>query len=150
MPDGLEGRKTPVEDGRIEVHNVWTVYGLHPDGTEVEQPFAEMSRPQDWGHPRWVYHRFTFEWLTCPDAKTYRSHVHAWTDLTREPHEYPQLFASLLVNIYMPGATAELCGRDYLDEWDFWDDAWGPMPPVWSPPDGRDDGEDIWDDDAEG
>lgn len=31
----------------IEVHNVYTVYGLDSDGEEVEQPITQFSRPQD-------------------------------------------------------------------------------------------------------
>lgn len=112
----------------IEVHNVWAIYGLNPDGTESEQKLAMHARPQEWGDPRWSYHRYRFEWEL--DGTRYVNHFHGWTDLKREPHEYPVLFAPLLVQVLMPGSQPELCGRDYLGEEDFWDRGWGKLPPV--------------------
>lgn len=48
----------------VEVHNVWTIYGLDENEQEVEEPFAQMSRPQDWGNAdRWHYERFRFDWM---------------------------------------------------------------------------------------
>ncbi|MBN3926098.1 hypothetical protein, partial [Nostoc sp. NMS4] len=39
-----------------EIHNAVTIYGMNEDGTEVERPIAEFSRPQDWGDKeRWHY-----------------------------------------------------------------------------------------------
>jgi hypothetical protein len=112
----------------IEVHNVWTIYGMNGDGTEAVRPVAELSRPQDWGHPRWFYNRFRFDWVT--EETHYINHCHCWTDLKREQHEYPGLFASLIVQILMPGCEPELCGRQYLHEDDFWSSEWGEMPPI--------------------
>lgn len=126
-----------------EVHNVWTIYGLNEDGTEADQPIAGFSRPQDWGAPRWTYHQFRFEWLTTDHH--YINNCHCWTDLTREPHEYPQLFASLIVQIMMPGKPKELCNREFLTEDDFWSAEWGDMPPYADGHDYDDDGDD-WDD----
>lgn len=117
----------------IEVHNCWTVYGTDPDGSEVEQPIAQFSRPQDWGDPRWHYERFRFEWRH--GDKYYINHAHCWTDIKRELFEYRQLFAQLIVQILMPGAKEQFCGREYLKEDDFWIDDWGPMPPYYYPED---------------
>ena len=117
----------------IEVHNAWTIYGMDDENTVAEQPFASVARPQDWGHPRWVYNRFRFEWIT--DEKHYINHCHCWTDLQLEQPEYPILFASLITKILIPGRQAELCGRDYLEEDDFWSSKWGEMPPVFEPDD---------------
>ena len=110
----------------VEVHNCWTVYGLHADGTELEQPVAALSRPQDWGDPRWYYERFCFERIV--KNKHFISHAHCWTDIKQQPFEYPHLFAPLIVQILIPGNNEKLCGRDYLDTDDFWCDEWGPMP----------------------
>lgn len=118
----------------IEVHNPWTIYGINEDGSEAEQPTASPSRPQDWGDARWHYERFKLEWETS--GKRYINHAHCWTDIQlTQPRTYPHLFASLIVTILMPGQKAELCGRDYLGEEDFWDEEWGPMPPVYHDPD---------------
>ena len=115
----------------VVVHNVWTVYGLNPDGSEVEQPIAQMSRPQDWGDKkRWHYERFCFEWIQ--ETHHYINYVHCWTDLKLEQRgEYPMLFAQFIVQITMPGANPYLCGMDYLDEDDFWLREWGAMPPYY-------------------
>ena len=126
------------EKETVEVHNVWTVYGMNSDGTEAEEPFACLQRPQDWGAPRWVYNLFRFDWIT--EEKHYINHCHCWTDLQMERHEYPGFFAPLITQIHMPGQRAELCGRDYLEEEDFWLDAWGEWPPIFEDED-RD-----WDD----
>lgn len=97
-----------------------------------------MHRPQDWGDPKWSYHRFDLTWHR--DEGSFINHFHGWTDLVREPHEYPDLFASLIVMIAMPGTPEELCGRAWLDEEDFWDSAWGPEPPPYE----RDEVEEMW------
>lgn len=117
----------------IEVHNCWAVYGVNKDGSEAKQPIAQFSRPQDWGDPRWHYERFRFEWTH--NNKHYINHAHCWTDIKRELFEYPQLFAQLIVQILMPGAKEQFCGREYLAEDDFWLDEWGPMPPYYYPED---------------
>lgn len=113
-----------VEPAKVEVHNCWAVYGLNEDGSEAETPFAEFSRPQDWGHPRWVYHYYKFE------NDEYINHCHCWTDLKRERYQYAEFFGPLIVQVLYPGRRPEFCGRDYLKEDDFWLDEWGPAPPV--------------------
>lgn len=114
---------TPV----IDVHNVWTIHGLNADGSKADQPLATMSRPQDWGDPRWHYEQFRFEWVHA--GTRYINNFHGWTDLERDTWQYPLLFASLLVQVLMPGTDPRLCGRDYLAEEDFWESAWGDPPP---------------------
>lgn len=129
LSPGLEERQI-VEI--IEVHNVWAVYGLHEDGTPVDQPIAEPARPQDWGDPRWHYERFRFEWQT--KSKHYINHAHCWTDIKEltQDQSYPHLFASLIVTILMPGTPEELCGKDYLAEDDFWSTEWGDVPEIYA------------------
>lgn len=112
----------------IEVHNVYAVYALDADGSEVDEPVAMYSRPQNWGSPRWHYERFRFEWIT--EDKHYINNAHCWTDLKLEQRgQYPGMFSQLVSQIMMPGSDPRLCGREYLDEEDFWDDSWGPIPP---------------------
>lgn len=112
----------------IEVHNVWTIYASDSDNP----PIAQMSRPQDWGNKeRWHYERFYFEWIL--ETTRYINHAHCWTDIKVERGEHPMLFASLIVQIAMPGANFKLCGMDYLDEDDFWSEQWGEMPPYFDP-----------------
>ena len=116
----------------VEVHNVYTIYGVNPDGTEAQEPFAQMSRPQDWGNfERWHYERFCFEWIQ--ETMRYINNAHCWTDLKLERYKYPSLFAPLVVQIFMPGANPKLCAMDYLDEDDFWSDDWGEMHPYFEP-----------------
>lgn len=116
----------PVIAEIVEVHNAWTVYGLDEDG---KKPFATFSRPQDWGdRSRWHYEKFRFEWVT--EGKHYINHVHCWTDIKEPKQGYPALFAPLIVQILMPSRDPRLCGQSYLDEEDFWDEAWGEMPPI--------------------
>jgi hypothetical protein len=124
------------ETKKIELHNAWAVHGLNPDGTEAEEPLATVGRPQDWGDPRWSYHCYRFE-QTIGDTH-YIAHVHCWTDLVRQDYEYAQLFAMLIVSPILPGQIAQLCGREFLDEEDFWQSEWGPQPPFYECDDDRD------------
>lgn len=123
----------------IEVHNVWTLYYLNPDGSQAEQPLAcAGQRPQDWGdRERWTYHRFRFEWQTAPDSRAQHwiNNFHGWTDLKLEPSEYPNLFAPVMSQILWPGTVWQLCGNQFLHEDDFWRESWGPMPPYYDGPD---------------
>lgn len=89
----------PITQNRIEVHNVWTIYGRN--SSETNPPLACFERPQDWGHDRWTYHRFRFNWIL--DDTHYINHAHCWTDLKLEKHEYPPLFAPLITQIMQPG-----------------------------------------------
>lgn len=115
----------------VKVHNCWTIYGANPDGSESETKLAEFGRPQDWGDPRWQYTRFRFDWL-APDGKHYINHAHCWTDIPGlKPGDLPELFASLIVRIMMPGHKEQLCARDYLHPEDFWSSEWGEMPPIY-------------------
>src|SRR5262249_4599801 len=89
-----------------------------------DQPsLAELSRPQDWGDPRWMYRVYVLE------AQGYRNEVHCWLDQHVKEHEHLQTFASLICQIVLPGKPRELCGRDYLNTDDFWSKQWGKQPP---------------------
>lgn len=132
-PSQKEERQ-PEEPKPIEVHNAWTIYGLAPNSRPLDEPLAVHSRPQNWGDPRWVYHRYRFEWLSAPDGKRYINNAHCWTDLDQQPGEYADLFAPLIAQILMPGTAPQLCGRDYLEQDDFWSGEWGEMPPFYDGP----------------
>lgn len=122
----------------VQVHNCWTIYGANPDGSPSETKLACFERSQDWGHPRWQYTRFRFDWL-APDGKHYINHAHCWTDIPGlKPGDLPELFSSLVVKVMMPGHQEQLCGRDYLHPEDFWDKEWGQMPPFFEPDEGED------------
>lgn len=125
----VDSKSPEAEPEIIEVHNAWTVYGMD-DSTIVEEPFATLSRPQDWGDPRWHYERFRLEWFNAKSNKHYIHHAHCWTDLVDPKTDYPRLFAPLICSICMPGSPEALCGRDFIDIEDFWCNDWGPMPPV--------------------
>jgi hypothetical protein len=114
----------------MEVHHAWTIYGLDSDGNELPNLVPIYCRPQYWGHPRWIYHRYLFEWRTLDQP--FRSFCHCWTDLKRELREYPLLFANVIVLIMVPGRPFQLCGRDYLAQDDIWFDEWGPKPPYYN------------------
>jgi len=104
---------------------------VNPDGSEAEQAIAEHSRPQDWGHPRWHYEHMVFT-RHMPDA-SYTNHCHCWTDLQRESWQYPELFASLLVQVLVPGMDRRECSNRYLKPEDFWNPEWGKLPKVYDP-----------------
>jgi hypothetical protein len=111
-----------------EVHNVWAVY----ENPEGDTPLAEHARPQDWGDPRWHYEKFRLEWQhTTADGEVarYINHAHCWTEIRLELYQYPEHFASLIVQIMYPGSHPKLCGREYLEENDFWEEEWGKQPP---------------------
>lgn len=132
-----------VSDGKpivvTEVHNVYTVYELEPDGTQSAEPMLTFSRPQDWGHPRWRYHycRIDFDADSHFAAKgqRYIHHCHAWQEVKRSTIEAMQMIAEHLWLVYQPGVRPELCDRSHLQEDDFWSDEWGPAPPHFEEPD---------------
>jgi hypothetical protein len=118
-----------VQPNMPEVHNAWTIYGLDTDRKEVDQLFTVYGRPQDWGHPRWKYHRFVFECRTLDQP--IRNVCHCWTDLDREVWDFARLFAEVIVMPLTPGRPVQLCGRDYLSEEDMWFSDWGKQPPYY-------------------
>lgn len=121
------------ETETVEVHNAYAIHGLDEHGEEVDPAYLIYFRPQDWGDPqRWHYERFRLEWFS---DKHYINNAHCWTDLKMPRHEYLHLFCEAIVQILMPGSKAELCGREYLAEDDFWDEEWGLMPPYYQDPD---------------
>ncbi|BAY34193.1 hypothetical protein NIES2107_60980 [Nostoc carneum NIES-2107] len=124
-----------------EVHNAVAIYGVNEDGTLANTPIAEFARPQDWGDKeRWHYEFFRLEWHT--DKELFINNCHCWTDIKNPETGYAQLFAPGICMILIPGNKPQLCGRDYLDEDDFWSEEWGEMPPYYLGDD--EDEEDIY------
>lgn len=123
----------------IEVHNIYTLYELHADGTESDTPFLSSWRPQDWGHPRWHYHYCTIE--VEYKETTYINRCHVWQETERNSFEAFTAISSALFMFAMPGRTPQLCGNTHLDEDDFWSPDWGELPPYWY----EDEDEDIYD-----
>lgn len=115
------------------VHNCWTVY---TDSLGIDA-WAEFRRPQDWGHPRWMYRVYRF---SAPNL-SHTVIVHGWLEQQEvfqpEEYEHAQFFASHCGTIMLPGHNEKECGRDYLIEDDFWDSAWGDMPPFLDENDGE-------------
>jgi hypothetical protein len=103
-------------------YNCWTIW---TEGTK--QPFAQIGRPQDWGAPNWMYRVYYFQ------DNEHLNEVHCWLNATVQEHEHAELFSSLIVQILYPGTPRELCGKEFLDEDDFWDEAWGEAPPFYNP-----------------
>lgn len=109
------------------VHNVWTVYGLNPDGSEASEAVALKQRPQDWGDPKWYYELYRFDrWIK---GEHYINYAHCWTDLKKPIGEYAHLFSQMIVSILIPGDNELLCGKQFLADDDFWNNAWGARPP---------------------
>ncbi len=127
----------------IEVHNVATYYGLNRDGSPAKQIVVEFSRPQDWGNKqRWHYEFFKLEWVH--KGKRYINNFHGWTDLKNPQNGYPELFSQCISMILMPGKPAQICGREFLNEDDFWREEWGEMPPYYDPENDEFEDDDIY------
>jgi hypothetical protein len=108
------------------VTNAWTIYAAGVK--EDESPLACLGRPQDWGDPRWHHQRYVFEGFG------YRNECHCWVDIPLDDKDHVNLFAQLLIQVTYPGLQPQLCGKDFLDEDDFWRDEWGPQPPYYDGP----------------
>ncbi|MFN6442123.1 MAG: hypothetical protein RMY35_035390, partial [Nostoc sp. DedSLP01] len=107
-----------------ETHNVVAIYGMNEDGTCAERPIAEFFRPQDWGDKdRWHYEFFRLEWIS--NGYKYINNCHCYTDIKNPECGYPILFAQCVATILYPGKPPQLCGREFLDEHDFWCEEWG-------------------------
>lgn len=102
-----------------KVTNVWAIY------TDGDNGFAELKRPQDWGDPKWMYRKYIF----TAEKLGYESHVHCWLDHQVREHEHAETFASLIVQILLPGTPENLCTNQFMDDEDFWHKSWGEMPP---------------------
>ncbi len=112
-----------------EVWNAWSVDAYDFDGTQLEQPQAQLGRPQDWGHPRYTLVETTFIW-ELPDC-TWINHCNIWTDMKLpQPADYVEVLAGLIVQVLYPGAPPHYAGTAYLGPDDAWDDEWGYMPPI--------------------
>ncbi|MEL6408671.1 MAG: hypothetical protein AAFR81_30165 [Chloroflexota bacterium] len=115
----------------VVLHNPWMVMLAEADN---ETPgIIQLSRPQDWGNPKWHYREVT---LVVEIAGTvYESHAHVWIDVEIEDADLMQynFFRECVFSVQYPGANPKVCGRDYLDQDDFWQDSWGDMPPHLDP-----------------
>lgn len=112
----------------VPVTNVWTIY------REGDDTMAVLARPQDWGNPaKWMYDVYTLE------GHGHRNEVHCWLQLLPGevagehilPAVHLEAFSQLIVQILLPGTPLHECNKQYLREDDFWDDAWGKMPPYY-------------------
>lgn len=122
---------------KIEVHNVYTLYELNPDGSASEQAALSFFRPQDWGDPkRWHYHQCRIEFES--NQVTYINNCHLWQEVERSGVEAFQVIASSLFMVLMPGEKQELSGNTHLDTDDFWCDDWGRTPPYYDESDDED------------
>jgi len=55
--------------------------------------------------------------------------------MDRDPVEAFQLIAEHLFMVALPGTPLEIAGKSHLKEDDFWDEAWGDLPPYYEPDD---------------
>lgn len=114
----------------VEVHNVYTLYELNPDGSASEQGILTFFRPQDWGDKnRWHYHQCRIEFES--NQVTYINNCHLWQELERAGAEAFQVIAPSLFMVLMPGNPQELSGNTHLGTDDFWCDDWGRTPPCY-------------------
>jgi hypothetical protein len=111
-----------------EVHNVFALYSDDEGGDSL---LGLGSRPQDWGDPKWKYK--TIQTEMSIDGQAYRYTAHFWFTENYTDGEFMQQgwVQQMVFSPYLPGADKELCGRDYLEEEDFWQDEWGKMPPFY-------------------
>jgi hypothetical protein len=133
------------EPQTVEVHNVYTLYELNEDGSTAEQKLVCFNRPQDWGDPRWHYHRCKTKFES--NGTCYINHCHLWQEVERNPVEAFQAIAPYLFMVLQPGTKPELCSKDFMEPEDFWLESWGKMPPVFED---REDWEDYGYDDEPG
>ncbi|MBW4514609.1 MAG: hypothetical protein KME11_05230 [Timaviella obliquedivisa GSE-PSE-MK23-08B] len=117
---------------RVVVHNCYTLHEVNEDGSQSEHPLLSLGeRPQDWGDPRWHYHRCKVEFES--NGNYYVNHCHVWQGVERSSYEAFKTIASALFMAAYPGQPWQLCGREFLEEEDFWLDEWGKRPPLYQP-----------------
>jgi hypothetical protein len=118
------------------VHNIFTLYS-----DDEAALLAFGKRPQDWGEPNWKYKKV--ETRVSIQGQAYKQVAHFWFTENYSDAEFLQQdwVKQMIGSIYQPGASEELCGRDFLDEDDFWQEDWGKMPPHY-----EQDNEDYWGD----
>ena len=114
-----------------ETHIPITLYAAMPNGKESsDKLLAMMTRPQDWGDPRWHYEQIKIQHVTAEPGWDGVYVYHLWCDL---PYTYKQMmekFGMVMLTMPMrPGREPELSGRTHLDIDDFWDRKWGVRPP---------------------
>jgi hypothetical protein len=109
-----------------EVHNLFTLYT--EEGSE-DAMLGFGGRPQDWGDPKWKYK--TIQTSVSIDGQAYKYTAHFWFTLNLSDGEFLQQdwVRQMVFQPYLPGEEKELCGRDFLDTDDFWQEEWGVMPP---------------------
>jgi len=114
------------------ITQVWTIVASKPlpDGTL----WSEMRRPQDWGDPKWTHRVFAYV------KDEYSQGVHCWVDVPMSETEMIELFRPLITQVFIPGTPVWLCGAEFMDEDDFWDEKWGDMPPFYPDGDEHDEG----------
>lgn len=111
------------EQAKTEIHNVFTLYELDEEKNIVEEPVLSFFRPQDWGNKeRWHYYYCKLE------VGKYICHCHLWQEKERSIYEACRHIGQYLFMFLQPGTPAQLCGRDCLDEDDFWLKEWGEQP----------------------
>lgn len=117
-PATAEGEKPPLK----EVINAFAIYW---DDSPAQKHFCELRRPQDWGDPRWMYRKYALEALGC------HHEAHCYVEHQMSDLEHLNLFTGCLCMIAQtyPPTRREMCDRSHLREDDFWQEAWGPMPP---------------------
>lgn len=109
-----------------EYHNAFSIWAseLLEDGNI----YSEISRPQDWGNPKWTY-----GWYRLED-EDYIFHYHIYVDIPDMPKkDHFETFMQVVSMRLMPGEDKRFCDRSHLKEDDFWDDSWGDLPPHFDP-----------------
>ena len=109
-------KQAPWDSDRKHTTNAWELYP-----TENQ---AFLGRPQDWGNKtKWTHLAVTLQ------AGEYTNHVHIWYQKPdASQHEILEAASALICTILLPGLCPELCGDNFLDEDDFWDEDWGAPP----------------------
>lgn len=120
-----EGEVGEPPTGDAPLKEVINAFAIHWNDKPGEAHWCELRRPQDWGHPRWMYRKYVLEAMGC------RHEAHCYADKALSDLDHLQLFSSLLTTIAQtyPPTRREVCDRSHLQEDDFWEESWGPRPP---------------------
>ena len=113
-------------------HNAFAIWMSEP--LEDGKIWSEVSRPQDWGNPKWSY-----RWYKIEDEE-YIFIFHVWIDIPDyDRGKHYKTFLQMAHLRMMPGQPKELCDRSHLKYDDFWEKSWGEMPPHYKNEEG-----DVW------